>query len=243
MQELPLERPGRGLRGLRNVVDGKLRGRHGKGGAAAGSGGTGRVVGTSLRRRNTSASGLDLPGPARPASLGASFGRHAASGPGTRWWSACVGEGPATGARGDDEVSAAGGAGGASRVPSPHGGRGRGHVPQGGFRAPPVGAFLMLPSSTPLGLPAGPFFAEGLLLVRTQTGDSGWQLRLRGTKRVDNWRGTELEGSVAVKLLLGKVAAGQVQVVHRAANVAGVGRAKAVGVGVARRGSGMRWRG
>ena len=32
MPELPLERPGGGLRGLRNVVVGKLRGRHGKGG-------------------------------------------------------------------------------------------------------------------------------------------------------------------------------------------------------------------
>ena len=79
--------------------------------------------------------------------------------------------------------------------------------------------------------------------MRTLTGDSSGQLRLRGTKRVDNWRGTRLSGAGAVKLLLGKVAAGRVLAVREAAGVVGVGRANAAVVGVARRGSEMRWRG
>ena len=67
MQELPLERPGRGLRGRGRVDVEKLRGRHGARRAAAGGCGAARGVGTSLCRNAVSALGLRLPGPVRPA--------------------------------------------------------------------------------------------------------------------------------------------------------------------------------
>ena len=104
-------------------------------------------------------------------------------------------------------------------MPSPYCWGGRGDVPQGGFSAPPVGVCLLQPSGPSLGLPAGPVSAEGLLLVRTLTGDSGWLLRLRGGRRVGKWRGTERSCAVVVRLLLGNVVAGQVPAVRGAANV------------------------
>ena len=161
MQELPLERPGRGLQGHGNDDVGKLRGQLGEWMAAAGSVGRARVLGMSLRRSGVGSLGLVLPGPARPAAPGARVGHIAASGPGTRWWSACVSAGPASGARGDDEVDSASGAGGSSRLPSPSSWGGGATSPKAGS-GPSLSAFS---SSSRPALPLG-FWLALLFPVR-----------------------------------------------------------------------------